>query len=149
MTPTQQLCLSILLALLAGISKGVMDILAHKFDSSIFSYLGLKHHNFWNPLKSWDNKYKNEDPNQGERFLGSKTLFVAVTDGWHLSQAFCYSLQAIAFLLWPGTEPEADDLLYVFNKIAGFIVLRIATGAAFNLFYHKLLIIPKHKRKAV
>lgn len=37
-----------------------------------------------NPENSWRNKYKNGDPNQGERFLGSTTIFSGLTDNYHL-----------------------------------------------------------------
>lgn len=37
----------------------------------------------WNPDISWRNKYKRNDPALGEKFPGSTTIFVFVTDGYH------------------------------------------------------------------
>lgn len=64
-----------------GICKGVCDTLQFHYSISIFS---KKNELFWNPAISWRNKYKNGEPEQGERFPGSTTVFVMFTDGWHL-----------------------------------------------------------------
>lgn len=69
-----------ILILLAGIAKAVQDTLEFHFDTSVFAKLG----DFWNPLTSWKRKYKNGNPKQGEAFLGSSTIFVSLTDAWHL-----------------------------------------------------------------
>jgi len=37
----------------------------------------------WNPLYSWENKYKNHDYTQGPAFPGSTTFLVAFTDPYH------------------------------------------------------------------
>ena len=68
------------LILISGISKAIMDKISYHYDKSIFKKLGP----FWNPEESWKFKYKNNDPDQGERFLGSTTIFVSLTDAWHL-----------------------------------------------------------------
>ena len=73
-----------ILILIAGISKAIQDTLEFHFDTSVFKNLG----NFWNPATSWKNKYKNGDPKQGEAFLGSTTIFVSLTDAWHLFGLF-------------------------------------------------------------
>lgn len=39
---------------------------------------------FWNPNKSWTNKWKNGDPAQGEAFFLSSTALVWTTDAYHL-----------------------------------------------------------------
>lgn len=41
---------------------------------------------FWNPAISWKNKYKHGNPAEGEAFTGSTTVFVGVTDGYHLTR---------------------------------------------------------------
>lgn len=40
--------------------------------------------NYWNPEISWKNKYRNGNPEEGEKFYGSSTVFVAITDAKHL-----------------------------------------------------------------
>ena len=63
------------LMVLSGASKGTADYLQ-------FHYTGQSQ--FWNPDLSWRNKWKNGDPAQGEKFPGSSTVFVSLTDGWHM-----------------------------------------------------------------
>jgi hypothetical protein len=63
----------------AAIAKAVMDLLAHgKLGSG---------HPFWDASLSWRNKWAGGDPSLGEAFPGSSTIFVFLTDGWHLAQA--------------------------------------------------------------
>ena len=69
-----------LLIFVAALSKAIQDKIQFHFHKSIFKNLGT----FWNPEESWKRKYKNNDPNQGELFLGSTTIFVSLTDAWHL-----------------------------------------------------------------
>lgn len=70
-----------ILTFVFAVSEAVMDTLAHHFGKSIFAKLNPK---FWNPVLSGGNKWKNGDSSQGERFLFSSSIFVFVTEGWHL-----------------------------------------------------------------
>ena len=79
----------VLLFVIAGVSKAVQDTLAHHYSTSVFKDATKFNYLFWNPKKSWMNKYKISDGEldlQKERFLGSTTFFVALTDAWHLFQ---------------------------------------------------------------
>jgi len=79
----------VLLALLSFILFFVfdsfMDILQYRFDQSFFASLDNQ---FWNPKFSWMNKWRDGCPKFGPRFLGSTTVFVFLTDGWHLMKWF-------------------------------------------------------------
>lgn len=75
----------LLLLFFAGMANGLMDALhfheAWKyFDNALF----------WNPNTSWVNKWSIGEggvPIVGkERFWGSSTVFVSLTDGWHLTK---------------------------------------------------------------
>ena len=55
-------------------------------DSTAHGKLDLFKSDFWNESVAWKNKWKNGDYKQGERFLGSSTVFVFLTSGWHLIQ---------------------------------------------------------------
>jgi hypothetical protein len=100
-----------------------MDTLVFSFPSSKFKNLHA-----WNPVVSWRNKWKNGDPRQGERFLGSSTVFVFLTDAWHLSQFFFLnSLFAAAYFYEPGRLAIAEILL-----------ARAVFGLVFELSYRFL-----------
>tara|TARA_Y100000361_G_scaffold145150_1_gene153997 strand:- start:10 stop:384 length:375 start_codon:yes stop_codon:yes gene_type:complete len=70
---------------LAAFSEAVMDTLQFHYYRSIFSSLNPI---FWNPKLSWKNKYTLGNPGLGPKFVGSTTIFVFTTDGWHLFKFF-------------------------------------------------------------
>ena len=55
---------------------------------------------FFDESIAWKNKWKNRDPNQGERFLGSSTFLVFLTSGWHLSQEILIDTVFILIFGW-------------------------------------------------
>lgn len=69
-----------LLIIIAAVSKAIQDKIQFHFDKSIFKNLGT----FWNPIESWKRKYKDNDFTKGPTFWGSTTIFVSLTDAWHL-----------------------------------------------------------------
>ena len=71
----------ILLTVLSGISKAITDVSALTTIKDKLSQWGL---GWWKKSYSSNNKYKNLDPAQGERFFLSTTLLVFLTDAWHL-----------------------------------------------------------------
>lgn len=83
--------LGVLLCVVAGIGKAVQDTLAHHYGNSIFSDKSKYPPIYWNAKISWMNKYQ-FNPETGrldaskEKFFGSTTMFVALTDGWHTFQ---------------------------------------------------------------
>ena len=107
----------IILAILAGVSEAVMDKINFHFEKSVFKRLNPL---FWDSSVSWKNKWKDGDKSKGERFFGSSTFLVFVTDGWHLFKVihtalfisfvylvptwwmliFCYILKKIVFELF-------------------------------------------------
>ncbi|MOA36190.1 hypothetical protein D3C78_1576990 [compost metagenome] len=98
-----KLLLSLLLIGLAALFNAASDTIDDFFQSSIFSRLN---HSFWNPVISWRNKWKDGDKTKGERFIGSSTVFVFLTDGWHLSKflhlACIFGLLSINIIWWAG-----------------------------------------------
>lgn len=65
-----------------GASEGFSEELQHHY-SKVKEKFPNMNDNFFNPQISWNNKYKNGDPTQGEAYFGSTTIFVAGTDGYH------------------------------------------------------------------
>jgi hypothetical protein len=99
---TLQNILSFLFLVVAGLANGIMDSLQFHFGQSWFKD---QNQTFWNPSLSWRNKYKNDDPEQGPKFFGSTTVFVFLTDGWHLVQflmylSFCTAVAVLFPLIW-------------------------------------------------
>ena len=76
--------ISIILMFFAGICNAIMDIMNFHYSTSIFSICANQQ--WLDPSISWKNKWKNGDPNQGEKFIGSSTIFVFITDFWHFTK---------------------------------------------------------------
>jgi hypothetical protein len=72
--------IAITLIIVSAACKAIQDKLQFHFDVSVFKNLG----SWWNPEESWRLKWKDSTPLRGERFLGSSTVFVSLTDAWHL-----------------------------------------------------------------
>lgn len=122
--------ISIIFLILAGFFNSIMDIIVHKWSISIFSKIkNEKLLQFINPKLSWTNKWKNNDYKQGEKFIGSSTVFVMFTDLWHL----CQFLMIISFIV--------STIFYIpimDNSILNIIVHYLAFTLSFNLFYYKI-----------
>ena len=88
--------LAFLLLFIAGVSKAIMDKVNFHFSESIFiKYNGQ----FWNPVYSSLNKYKDGMKKFGPKFWGSTTFFVWTTDAWHLFQMIYGITFALAFVI--------------------------------------------------
>lgn len=122
--------ISIIFLILAGFFNSIMDIIIHKWNISIFSKIkNEKLLQFINPKLSWTNKWKNNDYKQGEKFIGSSTVFVMFTDLWHL----CQFLMIISFII--------STIFYISimdNSILNIIIHYLAFTLSFNLFYYKI-----------
>ena len=77
-----QIIVICILLFISALAKAIQDKLQFHFEKSVF--MSVKNPQYWNPVISWKNKYKNYDKTRGERFLGSSTIFVSLLDGWHL-----------------------------------------------------------------
>ena len=114
---------------LAGIAEAVMDTLQFHFYRSWF---GLLKSSFWDPKESWKNKYKLNDPMYGPKFFGSTTIFVGLTDAWHL-----FKLLRNLFL-FVGVFFIAYNYTVFWNVLHYVVLARIAFGVSFTLFYKML-----------
>jgi len=102
--------LVVILIIISGVSKAVMDSLNHYYGNSIF----FRFYNdlYWNPSISWKNKYKNYPDDKSPKFFLSTTLFVMFTDAWHLFQFFAYkSLFLAMFFLYLDLGTEKNIIM--------------------------------------
>ncbi|MBX2927008.1 MAG: hypothetical protein KF852_04170 [Saprospiraceae bacterium] len=79
----QRLGTKIITAYTGGAADGMVELLRNNY----YRFEQVHPHansSFWNPDESWKNKWRNGDPEQGERFLGSSTVFAWSTDAYHL-----------------------------------------------------------------
>lgn len=82
------------LAIISGTAKAIMDTLQFHYPTSVFANTT----NWWNPAKSWNNKYAWA---KGNAFLGwlLANPLVFITDAWHFFQAIFSVTFAASFFL--------------------------------------------------
>lgn len=116
------LIIGIISSIISGISKAGRDTLAHHFESSVFKDLNPL---FWNPLLSGNNKWKNGDKTQGEKFPLSTTLLVSLTEAWHIFETLN------VFFICVGVG------LMVFGiGLWGAVIARVLYGIGFTIAYY-------------
>jgi hypothetical protein len=113
----------VLVAVLA-VLNGVMDMNFNMYGGSIFSDEKRFNPQFWNPGISWQNKWKNGDHAQGEKFFGSSTFLSPLTDSWHLFKCLFLTGVFITVLL-PKT--------LLFNLPVDFLICNLIWGLFFEL----------------
>jgi len=119
--------ISLLLIFLAGIFNACMDIIKIRWIWSIF--YNVKNEQWFNPSLSWRNKWKDGHPDKGEKFLGSSTIFVFVTDFWH----FCKFLMLLCI--------SFSIVLYqpIFFWLIDWLLFYLIFTVTFELFFSKIL----------
>lgn len=121
------LIVATVLVILSAIFEAVMDTLSFHYYVSRFNTFILND-KFWNPELSHLNKYKDSNPDQGEKFLGSTTIFVFRTDAWHL---FKFLNKTCLFVGLGLIALFSSDLICV---IISLISARIIYGLTFTKF---------------
>lgn len=116
---------------LAAACNAVMDTIAFKYKRSIFKNLNAQ---YWNPAKSWRNKYKDKMVFKGPAFIGSTTVFSFLTDAWHLFQFLSNSFLALSVSIIYH-ETVNPNLWY---SLGLFLVLKASWGITFESLYGKL-----------
>lgn len=134
------LIISIIFVLVSSASEAVMDKLQFHWYKSIFSINPRKYYeDFWNPYFSWKNKYSNVETKE-PKFFGSTSIFVFLTDGWHLFKFFknLSIFLSIGFSTLMGIYYNftINPILFTIIYVCG---LRILYGLNFTLFFNVIL----------
>ena len=115
---------TLILMYLAGLAEAIMDILNHRFSSSIFKDFN---EHWWNPEISWKNKWKDYDHTKGEAFIGSSTVFVFITDAWHF-----FKFLKNTFICGAIISPLDLDL---WDFILAFVIIKVVWRVSFECHY--------------
>ena len=118
---TTLIILSVVFSILSGLFKAVCDL----------SEEGNMKGNplFWHKNKSWQNKWKNGDKKQGEKFFGSSRWFVLFTDAWHLF-GLLFRLSFIVTYTSIGMLANVS-YSYLFGVLVAYVIFAIS----FHIFY--------------
>lgn len=133
------LIIALLSVCIIYVSDAVMDKLQFHWNRTIF-YIHPSRYNpkFWNPEISWKNKW--DEDTLKPKFWGSTTIFVFLTDAWHLFK-FIRNIAIVMFGISMAMVEFYYKLylnIYVFILIYS-LVLRLIGGGVFTLFFDKLL----------
>ena len=128
--------ITLFLLFLAGALNATMDVLSFRYKTSIFSkYTKLQE--FFNHQESWVNKYKDNNPELGPKFFGSKTFLVFLTDAWHLAKMLMITTFTLAIVFY--NPVIVTESIFV-NIVANLLLMRVVFSATFELFFSKILI---------
>jgi hypothetical protein len=125
---------SLILIILASICNSIMDVLFTRYDKSIFKKCNPL---YWNPQLSWKYKWKmplqppikkwyyfGVYPQYEERFPYSSTIFVFITDAWHLFKALMLLFIMLSIVNYvPLINPYIDWFLYYITWTSIFTYL--------------------------
>jgi len=114
--------ISIITSFLRGFAKAIYDL---SEDGKLKFYKKT----YWIKAFSWQNKYKNGDKKQGEKFFGSTRWFVAFTDAWHLFGI----IERIGFVI---TYTSVGYLINMNHWFAFMLFLYPFSMLIFHLFYN-------------
>lgn len=121
---------SVTMLVLAAAGSAVMDTLQSRYSVSVFS--GLPQYGQWfDPVKSWRNKWKDGDPSNGEAFPLSSTALVSMTDAWH----FFKTVTVFSILLAVLAPFTLIVSLSRIRWLAIFAGLYLLYGLVFESFY--------------
>lgn len=128
--------LSVLFLSLAGICNAIMDTILFHWDKSIFKGSKLE---WWaNPEVSYKNKWKNHSNSEdGEKFPGSSTIFVFITDLWHFAQSFMITFFVLGVLFYDSIVVIKGYPLV--SLLIDFVILKGVFSLTFELFWSKIL----------
>ena len=122
------LVIGFLLVSLAAVAEAIMDKVQFHYEKSIFSHEKYKQE-FWNPSKSWVNKWKAD--HKTEKFPGSSTIFVFTTDAWHLFKFFRNTFLFVGLPLLTMSQ---------MNVVIAVVLGRVLYGIFFTIFFDKFLV---------
>ena len=110
-----------ILLFISGFAKAVMDLSEEgKIKGNPL---------FWHKNKSWQNKWKNGDKKQGEKFFGSSRWFVLFTDAWHLFGVLFRISFAVAYTCIGMLTTVS--YFYLFGVVVAYILF----ATSFHIFY--------------
>lgn len=115
--------LMFVLLVVAAFAKAVMD---RSSEGAPFIWGGSS--SYWSKSESWTRKWKHGDRNLGEAFPGSSTVFVFITDAWHLAQFFFLN-SLFALIVIRET---------MVSTIVDFLILSVAFRVVFELSYRAI-----------
>lgn len=130
--------------LLTGSAMLVSGMIDGTKESISFHYQGFKrffpkaNDKFWDPSISWRNKYKNNDPAQGQKFYGSTNMLVFTTDAYHALRTTQRAIDGLVLVSYMNKNCTGrQSFRKRFKSMAkDFLILTAIRCVGFNLTYN-------------
>lgn len=134
--------ISLALLMVAGIAKAVQDTIQFHYTESVFADGPTWFHRWADPVWSWLNKYKENNPALGDRFPFSTTLLVWTTDLWHFAQMIELTAVQVAIAL----HVHVAHFLWADGPAWTLVVLDVCLfkavqSGSFELFFSRILLL--------
>ena len=117
------------LSVALGITKAIVDTLSFRKGTNIFP-------SSWQIDNSWRNKWKNGDPNQGEKFWGSSRWFVPFTDAFHFTGMINHIIIFLMIGIFHFIQVESIWSILFLYLVGGYVLSR----TVFHVFYTYIFI---------
>ena len=114
------------LLFISAASKAVMDQIHSCICNTIFKK--WEGHRWVDPAVSWLNKYKGNDPKNGEKFFLSTTILVFTTDLWHFAQFIFLRTFFAVPIIYSFCHP-------IVSWWADYLIMSVFFGISFELTY--------------
>jgi len=129
--------ITIILIIISGIFNSIMDTLQHHYYNSVFYKWRFNTFIYkYTNTESWKNKWKDGNKKNGEKFLGSSTIFVWLTDLWHFSKSMQLLTIITAIVLYTPIQVLNNEILNIILLILSY---KLIYGIVFQLFYDYIL----------
>src|SRR6185437_411606 len=126
---------------ISGMLDGTIESISYHYDNGFKKRFSKVNDQFWNPAISWTNKYKNNDPCLGPKFMGSTNMFVCTTDAYHMLRTTKRALDALtlAYYINKTCTDKVTPKGKRWKQVAkDFLIVTAIRCVGFNLTYSLL-----------
>lgn len=126
--------------MVSGMLDGTIESMSYHYENGFQRRFPKLNNQFWNPAVSWTNKYKNHNPAEGPKFMGSTNMFAWTTDGYHLLRTTKRVVDMSTLTYYINRECVERESKYSRKKrvkkmAVDFVVLTAIRCVGFNLTY--------------
>jgi len=132
--------LSVIFFALAAIGSAMMNTL--QFHWYKFRWKDKVNDQWWNPNKSWRNKYIDGDPKKGLKYKGIWGWMSNFLDAWHTFKMVSIFLVSFSILCFDFNNRFFFDT-YLLNQVVWLAIFGVAWNFNFNYFFTKGFVIEK------
>lgn len=121
----------------SGMLDGTIESINWHYQQGFKTRCPKANDQFWDPNKSWTNKYKNGNSLEGPKFKGSTTVFAFTTDAYHLLRTGNRAVNTFALVYYVNKECRRSLSKTARRKlmVKDFFILTAIRSAGFTLTY--------------